>query len=157
MSNYNTADDVPERQMEIYQKTIEDILRGPIQDYDLITEDRYNSLEEVFREADSIHIDDNVNGTQMDHDNPLEYFEWRESPEEIASDIIHVRDDGKHPVFDFEDVENDFDEHYVYLSVHPENKVTGRITSAPEVNLSGFSIDHEKDMLYFGSMDSSGA
>ncbi len=158
MSNYNTASEIPEPQLNTYQEIIEGILEfSPIEDYDRIVEDRYNSLEEKVKKSDSIYIDDNVAETQMYHDNPLEYFEWREAPERIASDVIHVEDDGMHPVFDFEDVENNFDEHFVYLSVHPENRVTGKNMSVPEVNINGFSVDHEEDMVYFGSMESSGA
>jgi hypothetical protein len=164
MSNYNTPGDIPDLILDQCQGIIDEVpMSEHVEHYRRIRSDEYDYMAKRFEEADSMYIDDKVDGAQMRHDNPIEYFKWKEAPGEIASDVIHVEDSGKHPVFKFEDndfvEDSDFDEHYVYLSVHPENRVTGKIggghTSFPEVNINGFSIDSDKNKIYFESVDRS--
>ncbi len=153
MTGFNTVDDVPEMERNTYTAIIEQVVEeGPVEDYEGVSRGRYDFMEGLIEGFDGIYIDDDVTGTNMTHDDPLEYFQWKEHGDRILGEVVHTEEDGKHPVFEFDDVENDFDEHVFYLSVHPEKKVAGKNRAVPEINMNGFSIDYDDDMVYFGSM-----
>lgn len=153
MTGFNTVEDVPEMDRKTYVEILETILdEGPIGDHEGVSEDQYDFMEGLMEDFDSIYIEDDVSDTKMTHYDPLEYFQWKEHEDRVLGTVIHTEDEGKHPVFEFDEGENDFDEHVFYLSVHPERRVAGRNRAVPEINMNGFSLDYDDDIVYFGSI-----
>jgi hypothetical protein len=149
----NTAGDVPDVQRQLYEEAIDEIAReSPSEMTGSVSDDRFDYMMERAGDYGSITVEDEVSNEYLDHDDPQEFLEWKLREDWMLGDLYHFEDDGKHPVMEFENGDGEYDEHFLFIAVHPERKEVVRDRPIPEVNMYGISLDSEEDTVYFGGM-----
>lgn len=168
VSSYNTLEQVPDPLMEAYQDKIRELVSdGPVQNHNIntiITDERHDVLEERLGECEEIYVEDassgfsthNEDGEGEPLNNPVDFLRYRQTPGEVASEIYHIDDRSGHPVFEFEAPGSNYDEHFLYLSIHPENMQESAFGpqdgATPEIDFNGISIDSDENIACFGTI-----
>lgn len=153
MSGLNTADDLPDSKQELYEGALRNIVsEGPVDGVGPV-ENGYGFLHGLMEDYETVHVEDGVTGEEFSHDDPVEYFEFREHEDRIFSDVFYSEQEGRHPILEFEDSDNDFDRHAFYLTVHPEKRKKSGQRAVPKVSLYGVSVDEDEDAVYMGGLD----
>lgn len=179
MSNYKVSGQVNTSLVELSEARVDEVIRGSSgQNHGRITDGKWDCLENAVRDCRRMHVRDrpsdfttyNDNGEDEPLEQPLRFLEYRQMPEEIVGDLHRTENDlSDYPAFGSEDDVENYDMHFMYLGVHPENErdlseyftdnpaapSEGEFPPVAELNLNVVSVDVDEDVARFSSISDS--